>query len=473
MIPAIRRFAFALAFCLAAIAGLVPGAHAGAAPPTRSQVSMPASPTMPGTVPAPHDDPKHLVPAMAITLRYLFNTLAIGGFVVIVFLAGVRLLRRKAESAQRKMLQEFEHRVAAEADRNRQRSHLVSILDGLLDVYLLLDGAGRCHTIINNRKDPWWPENATEGMTIGDLFPPELMSDIRDTIARTQRFGTSQTIEFQRLKGREVGWFESRTAPLSAQGDEPARVVWIVRNISARKNAINNVRALSTKLALVEERERQKIAADLHDTIGQNLALARIRLGLLGKKVDDEETGAMIRELVQDNDESIRVIRETINELSPPALYRLGLSAAIEALAERYARRHGIAFRFRSATAFEPDCDRELKIILFRIVRELMFNVIKHSRAKAALISLTYEWNSLTVEVTDDGVGFDMGSADLYTGKSLNVRDDRFGLFTVQEAVSFLGGEMTIRSVVDEGTAIRIRVPIPATDTEGEPETAR
>ena len=473
MIPVGRMLLVALAILFAVVVSSGGEAQIQGAPTGSSDLAVPPHPSTPSAVPPPHDDPKRLVPAMAITLRYLFNTLAVAGFVFVVFLTGLRLLRRKAAKAKREMLQELNQRVAAETDRNRQRTHLVSILDGLLDVYILLDESGRCNSIINNRDDPWWPKQATEGMTIEDLFQPELIPEIRETITRTLRYNASQTIEFQRQRGDELGWFESRTAPLPAHAEEPARVVWIVRNISARKNAINNVRALSTKLALVEERERHKIAADLHDTIGQNLALARIKLGLLGRRVEDEETAAIIRDLIQDNDETIRIVRETINELSPPALYRLGLGAAIEALAERYSRRHGIAFRFRATSGFELECGRELKIILFRIVRELMFNVIKHSQAKAAQITLTHDWNSLSVEVADEGVGFDMGESDLYTGKVLNLKNDRFGLFTVQEAVNFLGGELTIRSVRDEGTRIRIRIPVVVPESDGELEVAR
>ncbi len=473
MIPVGRILVAAMAILFAVLVAGDGGAQIRGATAGSSDLAVPPHPTTPSAVPPPHDDPKRLVPAMAITLRYLFNTLAVAGFVFVIFLAGLRLLRLKAAKAKREMLQELDQRVAAEADRNRQRTHLVSILDGLLDVYILLDESGRCNSIINNRDDPWWPKEATDGMTVEDLFPPELIPEIRESIARTLRHNASQTIEFQRQHGDEQGWFESRTAPLPAHGEEPARVVWIVRNISARKNAINNVRALSTKLALVEERERHKIAADLHDTIGQNLALARIKLGLLGRRVEDDETSAIIRDLIQDNDETIRIVRETINELSPPALYRLGLGAAIEALAERYSRRHGITFRFRATSTFELECSRELKIILFRIIRELMFNVIKHSQAKTAHIILTNDWNALTVEVTDEGVGFDMGESDLYTGKALNLDNDRFGLFTVQEAVNFLGGELTIRSVRNEGTRIRIRVPIAVPEKDGELEVAR
>ncbi len=421
------------------------------------------SPAVVGTLPSPpltDEDADHLVPAIAQTLRYLFNTLAIAGFAAIVLLAAMRILRGKITRAREKQRVEQEQRKLAEADLARQRAHLLTILESLLDIYILVDENGDCHAIVNNQNDPWWPTEAVPGMTVEDLFPGDMVPLVRKTISQTLRENLSQTIEFKKNVGGEDGWFESRTAPLRTHDDDPARVIWIVRNITTRMNAINNVRALSTRLSLVQERERQAIAADLHDTIGQNLAIARMKLGLLGKLTPGDEARQIVADLVRDTEESIRVIRESINELSPPALHRLGLGAALEALAERFTREHGIQFRVKSIPNSRPGCERELRVIIFRIVRELMFNIVKHARAKSASISLTHERKRLTVEVADDGIGFDMDESPVFDGKALNLQSDRFGLLAVREAVTYLGGEFDIRSEADVGTHVTIRVPI-------------
>lgn len=423
------------------------------------------SPALPATeglasVPMTDKEADHLVPAMAITLRYLFNTLAIAGFVFIVFLAAMRLLRRKVRIARQSQQAEQRQRQVAEANLSRQRAHLLSTLKSLLDIYILVDEDGGCHAIVNNQNDPWWPSEAPDGMTVANLFPADLVPVVKETILRTLRENLSQTIEFRKTVDGEEGWFESRTAPLRAHDDDPARVIWIVRNISTRMNAINNVRALSTRLSLVEERERQAIAADLHDTIGQNLAIAGMKLGVLGRMAGDDEGTRIVEDLVRDNEESIRVIRETINELSPPALHRLGLEAALEALAERFTREHTIQFRVKSVSGFRPKYEREFKVIVFRAVRELMFNIVKHSEAQTATITLTHEKKGLTVEVSDDGIGFDMNESRVLEGKALNPQNDRFGLLSVHEAVTFLGGEFDIRSEKDVGTQIRVQIPV-------------
>ena len=98
---------------------------------------------------------------------------------------------------------------------------------------------------------------------------------------------------------------------------------------------------------------------------GQNLAIARMKLGLLGKLAQEDEARQIVADLVRDNEESMRVIRESINELSPPALHRLGLGAALEALAERFTREHGIQFRVKSISDFRPGYERELRVIVF------------------------------------------------------------------------------------------------------------
>ncbi|MCG8510014.1 MAG: PAS domain S-box protein, partial [Rhodospirillales bacterium] len=218
-----------------------------------------------GVLPSPpltDKDADHLVPAMAQTLRYLFNTLAIAGFAAIILLAAMRILRRKVRKARRKQRAEEEQRRLAEADLARQRAHLLTILESLLDIYILVDEKGGCHAIVNNQDDPWWPRETVPGMTVEDLFPADVVPVVRKTISQTLRENLSQTIEFKKSVDGEDGWFESRTAPLRTLEDDPARVIWIVRNISARMNAVNNVRALSTRLSLVQEKERQAIAAD-------------------------------------------------------------------------------------------------------------------------------------------------------------------------------------------------------------------
>ncbi|NQU57634.1 MAG: hypothetical protein HQ513_10390, partial [Rhodospirillales bacterium] len=139
------------------------------------------------SVPMTDKDADHLVPAMAITLRYLFNTLAIAGFVLIVFLGAMRLLRRKVRMARQNQQAEQRQRQLAEANLSRQRAHLLSTLKSLLDIYILVDEDGGCHAIVNNQNDPWWPSEAPAGMTVANLFPADLVPVVKKTISRTLR----------------------------------------------------------------------------------------------------------------------------------------------------------------------------------------------------------------------------------------------------------------------------------------------
>ena len=202
------------------------------------------------------------------------------------------------------------------------------------------------------------------------------------------------------------------------------------------------------------------ISVELHDTIGQNLALNKMKLGLLGKRLNDPDSLKLVQEIVENTEACIGGIRETINDLSPPILYRFGLVAALKALAERHSQQHGIAFSVEGSEAIDKRMDRESTVLLYRIVRELMFNIIKHSGAAKANIDLAIARNWLTVTVTDNGRGFDTDENDLYAGQPLTMQTEHFGLFTIREAAISLGGECSIQSG-GEGTAVTVRIPYP------------
>ncbi|MCG6963031.1 MAG: sensor histidine kinase [Acidobacteria bacterium] len=225
----------------------------------------------------------------------------------------------------------------------------------------------------------------------------------------------------------------------------------------ARANAAR--RRLASELALTEERHRRAIASDLHDHIGQALAVAKGRLaGLRGNAVfsgmerDFEEIDTLLGQTIQ-------YTRTLTFEISPPVVYELGLEAALRWLAKEFRHRHGL----RSEVVVSgqgrevPD---DLRITLFRSVQELMMNAVKHARADLVQIRLDSSEERLTVEVRDDGVGFD----------SAQVREtehDGFGLFSIRERMEGLGGSLTIDSAPGGGAALTLSVPFPA--RKGEP----
>jgi len=235
----------------------------------------------------------------------------------------------------------------------------------------------------------------------------------------------------------------------------------IARDITARKQAEAKIqeyqqrlRSLASQLTVAEDRERRAIAADLHDHVGGALALTRLQLAQVHRKLSDQDhSAALVEEVSQTIQKALRDTRDLIFELSSPVLDELGLGAAIEEWArQQIEERHGRRIEvLDDALGTEPGDD--LQAILFRSVRELLTNVVKHAGATSAVVRLAEEDGRMTVTVEDNGVGFDPAS--------LSSRDQTFGLFSIPERMENLGGELEIDSQPGAGCTASLRVPFP------------
>lgn len=207
--------------------------------------------------------------------------------------------------------------------------------------------------------------------------------------------------------------------------------------------------------AVAAERERRRIATDLHDRIGQTPSLAQIKL----TAVRDVVTGdprAIVDEGIALIAQTIADTRTLVFDLSPPVLYDLGLHAALSWLAEDVEMRHGMHVELLDDSSDKP-LDDMAAALVFRAVRELLMNVFKHARSTTATVSLRRAANRLEVSVEDRGVGFALDDLAQHSPGA------GFGLFSVREQISRLGGDVDIASTPGRGTLVRIRVPIRTT----------
>lgn len=214
------------------------------------------------------------------------------------------------------------------------------------------------------------------------------------------------------------------------------------------------LRALSAELSLAEERERRVLATDLHDDLGQVLAIAKIKLSSMD---DHERRGALkaaLKEVEALVDHANRSVRSLMMQLSPPLLQTLGLPAALEWLAEEMERIYGIQVRIDDDGKPKPLAEAA-RTSLFRAVRELLINVAKHSGARQAEVNCLRCDGRITVAVTDHGSGFDY-PAEL----ARPLGEARFGLLSVRERIEFLGGEMHVDSSLNDGATITLTVPV-------------
>ena len=215
------------------------------------------------------------------------------------------------------------------------------------------------------------------------------------------------------------------------------------------------IKALACELACVRDNERQKIAEQLHDEFGQDLLLAKMRLAQLLERLP-AHYGGCVKEIVDIIGNLICHTRTVIHELCPQHLCDTGLKAALQSLAKELQIKHGLTCTTK--LDFLPKLlNDEAQQILFRAVRELLFNVVKHAQASRVEIVMARKSGSVVTEVRDDGRGFNrhrIALSDLSIGK--------FGLFSVRARLSPLGGDLRLFSRVGRGTKAIITLPIDA-----------
>ena len=215
------------------------------------------------------------------------------------------------------------------------------------------------------------------------------------------------------------------------------------------------LKSLTLQLTLAEERERRSIAENLHDEVGQSLALIRLQLATARKGLPkDVEHDELFEDMSKSLLKAVQDIRSLIFELSSPSLNELGLAAAVsEWMDENVANKHGLQVELFDH-AQDVRLNADLRAILFRNVRELLTNVIKHAQAKIISVWLESTANSLEITVQDDGVGFD-SSVALQSNNG-----NGFGLFSIQERMTDLGGKLTIGSQPGAGCKAVLFMPL-------------
>ena len=194
-------------------------------------------------------------------------------------------------------------------------------------------------------------------------------------------------------------------------GSRGALVAAFVTDVSERRKSDAKILEYQEKLrrlafdwALAEERERRRIAAHLHDGVGQTLALTQNKLAAT-RSAPPDSIPATIDECVRLIEESIAQTRSLTFDLSPPILYDLGLEPALRWLAEQMGQRYGLHVEVEGDTDLKMD--PEVAAIVFRSVRELLTNVSKHAHVSAAKVTLAQMPEKVAVTVEDIGAGFD------------------------------------------------------------------
>ncbi len=253
-----------------------------------------------------------------------------------------------------------------------------------------------------------------------------------------------------------------RTAELVRANERMAREVGERRR--AERALIRHqatLRSMSSQLSLAEERERRRIATAVHDNIGQCLALSRMKLAAVHARAP--EHAPPLREIAGLLDDAIANTRTLTFELSTPILYDLGFVAAVEWLCELTEQQHGLRFVLE-APKRPLELETDMRVLLFRAVRELLHNILKHAQASTVWIRVRKARGFVRLAVEDDGVGFPEPLPDAASGAG-------FGLFAIRERVTALGGTFRMGRRAGGGARVQQSIPLASLNQDHEEST--
>ena len=209
------------------------------------------------------------------------------------------------------------------------------------------------------------------------------------------------------------------------------------------------LQALVGEMSLLEERERRRLATELHEEVGQILAITQVKLGLLTSKVNSPAELSTLKEVREHVHKSIQYIRSLTGELSPPVLYDLGFAPAVEWLAAKIRDQYGIELEVQQHPIDWPPCN-DSQILLFVMVRDLLTYVARQARPQEIKILMQPERNNLRLQVEHDGVGINDAGSD----------SPAFALFSIRERLDRIGGTIEMQSPPGRGMVITLRVPL-------------
>jgi len=296
--------------------------------------------------------------------------------------------------------------------------------------------------------------------------------DRESTLNEVQKLSTgTPTVHFENRYRHADGsyrWLLWNTTPMVDEGLLYATAIDIterkqaderfrkLQEDSAQELAENErkLQALTNRLVLAEENERRRIARGLHDDVGQSLLAAKMAT----EELEDSLTGdgrSLAVEVRQLLEHAIRSTRSLTFDLASEVLYDVGLGAALQSVCERAEQQSGIRFQSPESLKGNP-IPEAARFILYRVGSELIQNIVRHSGARTAQLSLTLNRGVVRLTVQDDGCGF-----DAVTQRQCRSIETGFGLFSIDQQLGPIGGKLEIVSTPGSGTQAVVIFPLP------------
>jgi PAS domain S-box-containing protein len=306
-----------------------------------------------------------------------------------------------------------------------------------------------------------WSRDEVMALAYSSLFHPDDRPAAMRALAELRNGTPVRDVELRtRCRDGSYRWISWSSFPLTVR----KTIFTVARDITERKQAREQLqryqqrlKALASQLATVEERQNRRLAEILHDTLAQDLFAAQTKLSLLEHSHRVEDPQAVVQEVLEILKQANELTRTLTFELTPPALYEIGLDAALEWLCRSFKRTRGLDCRFANECEI-PQLDHDLRALLYQGTRELLTNVYKHADASFAEITLACEAHLIVLQVDDDGRGFDhdLQLEEMACGSS----SGGFGLFNLRERLGQLGGKLHIDRSASGGVRVTITVPL-------------
>jgi len=353
-----------------------------------------------------------------------------------------------------------------EAELDRERRVLRAVIDLLPDYIYVKDRQSRF--LVDNlavATNLGCQPADIIGKTDFDFFPQDLAQQFFDdeqrVIATGEPLISREEPNYYPLTD-SWGWHLTTTIPLRDARGEITGIVGVSRDITAHKQMEETLRenlvhqTVARQLIDSQEQERQRIAGELHDDLGQNLLIVKNQLLLALRAAttsrDPRKDIELALGLVS---QSLQDVRNISHNLRPHQLDELGLEKCLEAMLRRLSESSGLPIH-STIHPLDPPLPADGGINLFRIAQESLSNVLKHARASQAWVALAREDGSVVLRVSDDGDGF---HPQAYLGGGL--QNEGFGLKVMSERARMLGGSLEVDSEPGNGTTLTVTLPSP------------
>ena len=369
----------------------------------------------------------------AVLLDVLFTLLAVSGLT----LASVISERERAETERERLI-----RAQVEVEARLRHAAVVESSDDAI-VSEDLDGMVLSWNQAASRMFGF-AEAAAIGRPISQLLPPELLSD--EVTVLQKLCAGDRLVHLERTRTSASGEKIHLSSTISPLRDSAGRLIGTVRSvrdISERKRAEDALARAKRKLVRVQEQERARIARELHDDIGQRLALLTVGLTGVSKELQTQAS-----QIAAD-------LQSLSHELHPSKIEVVGAVPGMRVFCSEFAAQHQFDVDFE-ASDITRLLSSNISLSLFRILQEALHNTAKHSGVRQCCVRLWEAHGWVHLVVSDGGKGFDPAATKENRG---------IGLITMQERVSLVDGELRIESQPGRGTTVHARVPIAETDT--------